>query len=159
MDEIVERANNTMYGLAASVFTNDLEKAITISSAVRAGTVWYVFNYVDIALMLHDVTMASKWGMVVKWSEQSRDFWLYFYSLVTRYVRSVMFIHGNVRHAARITDKPRFGARKRCCDVIMHKACCGIIRDETSMYRWGAKHPYIREVTSFTTGLSSVGAR
>jgi len=40
MDEIIERANKTIYGLAASVFTKDLEKAIYISNSVRAGTVW-----------------------------------------------------------------------------------------------------------------------
>ena len=37
---MIPRANATNYGLAASVFTRDLDKAITISNAVRAGTVW-----------------------------------------------------------------------------------------------------------------------
>jgi len=40
LEEIVERANKTVYGLAASVFTKDLEKAIYLSNSVRAGTVW-----------------------------------------------------------------------------------------------------------------------
>ncbi|XP_055327230.1 aldehyde dehydrogenase, mitochondrial-like [Paramacrobiotus metropolitanus] len=40
MDELVERANNTIYGLAASVMTKDLDKALYLSSALRAGTVW-----------------------------------------------------------------------------------------------------------------------
>jgi len=40
MDELVERANNTMYGLAAAVWTRDISKAHTIASEVRAGTVW-----------------------------------------------------------------------------------------------------------------------
>lgn len=40
IDEVVPRANNTHYGLAASVFTKDLDKAITISNSIRAGTVW-----------------------------------------------------------------------------------------------------------------------
>ncbi|MBV9302389.1 MAG: aldehyde dehydrogenase family protein [Acidobacteriaceae bacterium] len=40
MDELVERANNTMYGLAAAVWTRDIGKAHYIANNVRAGTVW-----------------------------------------------------------------------------------------------------------------------
>jgi len=39
-EELIERANKTIYGLAAAVFTNDLERAFHVSSAIRAGTVW-----------------------------------------------------------------------------------------------------------------------
>ncbi|XP_074064422.1 aldehyde dehydrogenase 1A1-like [Macrotis lagotis] len=40
IDEVIRRANNTHYGLAAGIFTKDLDKALTISSALQAGTVW-----------------------------------------------------------------------------------------------------------------------
>ena len=40
MEEALERANNTEYGLAAGVFTNDINKALTFSQGVQAGTVW-----------------------------------------------------------------------------------------------------------------------
>ena len=40
IDEVVERANNTMYGLAAAVWTRDISKAHAIANNVRAGTVW-----------------------------------------------------------------------------------------------------------------------
>jgi aldehyde dehydrogenase (NAD+) len=40
MDELVERANKTMYGLAAGVWTRDIGKAHAIANSVRAGTVW-----------------------------------------------------------------------------------------------------------------------
>ncbi len=40
MDEIIDRANNTYYGLAAAVWTRDIAKAHRISNSVRAGTVW-----------------------------------------------------------------------------------------------------------------------
>lgn len=43
MEELLERANNTIYGLAASIFTKDLEKTLYISQGLRAGTVWYTF--------------------------------------------------------------------------------------------------------------------
>src|SRR5690606_32090323 len=36
----VERANATRYGLAASVWTNDLNRAHRVSRALRSGTVW-----------------------------------------------------------------------------------------------------------------------
>ncbi len=39
-DELVERANRTMYGLAAGVWTKDIGKAHAIANSVRAGTVW-----------------------------------------------------------------------------------------------------------------------
>ena len=38
--EAVTKANATCYGLAASVFTTDLSRAMRMSRAIRAGTVW-----------------------------------------------------------------------------------------------------------------------
>src|SRR5262249_22507607 len=40
LDEVIERPNTTMYGLAAAVWTKDISKAHAISNNVRAGTVW-----------------------------------------------------------------------------------------------------------------------
>jgi len=40
VEEVIERANNNVYGLAAAVFTNNLQNAIYISNSLRAGTVW-----------------------------------------------------------------------------------------------------------------------
>jgi aldehyde dehydrogenase (NAD+) len=40
VDEVVARANNTQYGLAAAVWTRDIGKAHRIANSVRAGTVW-----------------------------------------------------------------------------------------------------------------------
>jgi len=38
--EAVRIANDTMYGLAAAIWTRDLDTAHTLSRALRAGTVW-----------------------------------------------------------------------------------------------------------------------
>jgi len=40
MDDVIDRANRTVYGLAAAVWTKDITKATTIANSVRAGTVW-----------------------------------------------------------------------------------------------------------------------
>jgi aldehyde dehydrogenase (NAD+) len=40
MKDLVEKANNTMYGLAAGVVTKDLDKALYVANSMRAGTVW-----------------------------------------------------------------------------------------------------------------------
>lgn len=40
LEEVIPRANDTRYGLAAAVFTKDIDKAITIANSVQAGTVW-----------------------------------------------------------------------------------------------------------------------
>lgn len=40
MDEMIRRANDTMYGLAAGIWTKDIDKAHKYARAVKAGTVW-----------------------------------------------------------------------------------------------------------------------
>lgn len=40
LDEIIERANNTNYGLAAAVFSKDIDKVNYITQGLRSGTVW-----------------------------------------------------------------------------------------------------------------------
>ncbi len=40
VDEMIQRANQTFYGLAAAVWTRDISKAHDFAARVRAGTVW-----------------------------------------------------------------------------------------------------------------------
>ncbi|KAK2970897.1 hypothetical protein RJ640_005254 [Escallonia rubra] len=51
IDDVIRRANATRYGLAAGVFTNNLNTANTLSRALRAGTVWInCFDVFDAAI-------------------------------------------------------------------------------------------------------------
>jgi aldehyde dehydrogenase (NAD+) len=50
VDEAVQLANQTMYGLAAGLWTNDIRKAFHVARAIRAGTVWVnTYNLYDSA--------------------------------------------------------------------------------------------------------------
>lgn len=40
IEEVVERANNTIYGLAAGICSRDIGKVLRLSSELRVGTVW-----------------------------------------------------------------------------------------------------------------------
>ncbi|MBX3414134.1 MAG: aldehyde dehydrogenase family protein [Pirellulales bacterium] len=40
VEEVIERANNTTYGLAAAIWTQDIDKAHLYAKRVKAGTVW-----------------------------------------------------------------------------------------------------------------------
>ena len=40
MEEVINRANDTTYGLAAAIWTRDIDKAHRYARAVKAGTVW-----------------------------------------------------------------------------------------------------------------------
>ncbi|XP_055585639.1 aldehyde dehydrogenase X, mitochondrial [Uranotaenia lowii] len=47
LDEVIERANNTEYGLAAGVLTKNIDNALVFSNAVEAGSVWVnCYDYV-----------------------------------------------------------------------------------------------------------------
>lgn len=39
-EDVLRQANDTMYGLAAAVFSNDVSRALGVAHKLRAGTVW-----------------------------------------------------------------------------------------------------------------------
>ena len=48
VDDLVRKANDTIYGLAAGIWTSDLKKAHLIADGLRAGTVWInCYNFLD----------------------------------------------------------------------------------------------------------------
>jgi aldehyde dehydrogenase (NAD+) len=47
-DEVIRRANDSQFGLAAAVWTQDIDKAYTVTEGLKAGTVWInCYNIVD----------------------------------------------------------------------------------------------------------------
>lgn len=40
VDEVIEKANSSKYGLGAGVFTNDVNKAIHVSNKIHSGSIW-----------------------------------------------------------------------------------------------------------------------
>jgi phenylacetaldehyde dehydrogenase len=62
VDEVVAQANDTVYGLAASVWTKDLQKAHSIAARLKAGTVWVnCYSVFDAALPFGGYKQ-SGWG-------------------------------------------------------------------------------------------------
>lgn len=51
VNEVIKRANATTYGLAAGVYTKNIDTANTLSRGLRAGTVWInCFDVFDAAI-------------------------------------------------------------------------------------------------------------
>jgi len=60
--QVVPKANNSEYGLAAGIWTKDIQKAHTLASQLRAGTVWInCYNIFDAALPFGGYKQ-SGWG-------------------------------------------------------------------------------------------------
>jgi acyl-CoA reductase-like NAD-dependent aldehyde dehydrogenase len=50
VEEGIHLANQTMYGLAAGIWTRDIQKAHRVAREIRAGTVWInTYNFYDSA--------------------------------------------------------------------------------------------------------------
>ncbi|MFB3815801.1 MAG: aldehyde dehydrogenase family protein [Terriglobales bacterium] len=61
-EELVPRANDTPYGLAAAIWSKDISKAHTLAAELRAGTVWInCYNIFDAALPFGGYKQ-SGWG-------------------------------------------------------------------------------------------------
>lgn len=60
LEEVIRRANATHYGLAAGVFTENLDTANTLTRALRAGSVWVnCFNIFDATIPMGGYKMSG----------------------------------------------------------------------------------------------------
>ena len=62
LEAIAQQANNTTYGLAASVWTRDISKANKLAKRIRAGTVWINCHNVFDASLPFGGYKESGWG-------------------------------------------------------------------------------------------------
>ncbi|KAK7367878.1 hypothetical protein VNO80_09898 [Phaseolus coccineus] len=61
LDEVIHRANNTHYGLAAGVFTKNINTANTLTRALKVGTVWVnCFDVFDAAIPFGGYKMSGQ---------------------------------------------------------------------------------------------------
>jgi len=61
-EELIRRANDTVYGLAAGVWTTNIKRAHRIANELRAGTVWVnCYNIFDAAMPFGGYKQ-SGWG-------------------------------------------------------------------------------------------------
>ena len=61
-NDLVTQANNSVYGLAAGIWTRDINRAHTVAAEMRAGTVWInCYNIFDAALPFGGFKQ-SGWG-------------------------------------------------------------------------------------------------
>ncbi|KAJ3394053.1 hypothetical protein HDU92_007276 [Lobulomyces angularis] len=62
-DEVIQRANDTCYGLGAAIFTNDIKKADRFVNEIRAGTIWVnTYNICDPFLPFGGIKGMSGFG-------------------------------------------------------------------------------------------------
>ena len=69
IDEVIERANKSQFGLAAGVWTENVKTAHYVASKVRAGTVWVnCYNVFDARHLhledLNNLVLAVKWDLM-----------------------------------------------------------------------------------------------
>ncbi|KAI3433107.1 Aldedh domain-containing protein [Psidium guajava] len=61
LKEVIQRANNTSYGLAAGVFTQNIDTANTLTRALKVGTVWVnCFDIFDAAIPFGGYKMSGQ---------------------------------------------------------------------------------------------------
>ena len=70
-DDMVRQANDTVYGLAASVFTKNIDRALRTSQKLRAGSLWvsaHCCRFTRLLAGLWRLPRASRVTAILTWS-------------------------------------------------------------------------------------------
>lgn len=128
IEEVIERANSSDYGLVGAVFTNDINKALTISTAMQAGTVWWVPAVVCLSLQsaiffLWKVSAISDSGIQDLYTG---DVPLH-YHYASQKKKIIMFLfrfHFSLQLSAWLSSGVKiWGAASRCRTITQHRTC------------------------------------
>lgn len=73
LDEAIAKSNDTIYGLAATIWTHDIKKAHCLAHAIKAGMVWInTYNMFDSASPYDGYKMS---GFVTKQGLEAFNFY------------------------------------------------------------------------------------
>jgi hypothetical protein len=130
--EVIKLANDTSYGLAAGVHTNDYQRAIRVTNKLKAGTTWVnMFNFVSWSIPFggYKVRLFSSWC----------------YEFVADIVyRRAASVESVARRRWRITQRQRrcsstWGWRRRVdricsfmLEIVLTKITCNLLESLTS---------------------------
>jgi len=66
IEEALDMANDTTYGLAAGVYTKNLDTAIRVANSFEAGTVWYAhfFSLLKAKIAAYSYPLTCKMGKI-----------------------------------------------------------------------------------------------
>ena len=69
LDEVIDRCNNTSYGLAAGIFTKDVNKCLTFGQSVQSGSVC------DERIPVYSTANTFRWFQRIRFRSRGRREW------------------------------------------------------------------------------------
>ena len=129
IDDVIERGNNSVYGLAAAVVTPDIEKALHVAHGLRAGTVWVnCYDVFDSCMPFGGYNMSGSGRELGEYGLQAYTE-VKTVSIITTQSKSVLRINRCSsmvpEHLSRVMRKPVFGVSVQ----VQNKPVCTATED------------------------------